>query len=410
MTLFLLKKRLNQILEGCVQIFVRFFAICWRFFFAKRTFLFVTNRGIKSFSLGSAPQIVLLLGLIWCVNLFFKSVNHDKIIREKSEEIERLKTYNSYYNEQFEAVNNKLEKVNKYLSVLSGGVKNVNKIDQEDFQRHPLINVDEKNSKEENQTMRYIEDSGRNIAEISQAANYRIERIEKALLKTGIQLKKSTASKRFPLDNTKTTEERSLAFNQKNMGGPYVGNSEIDKFLAAKRLVSKSSKTSSLELGFEKNIDYLIKLENLINVLPLEKPMKSYFLSSGFGIRKDPITGGRHAHYGLDFVGGKNERIVSPSAGKVTLANWFSDYGNAVVIDHGNGLTTRYGHLSQIKVKEGQRVKKGEIIATQGSSGRSTGPHLHYEVRYKNRPLNPKNFIEAGDALFKTSQTKYANS
>ena len=83
------------------------------------------------------------------------------------------------------------------------------------------------------------------------------------------------------------------------------------------------------------------------------------------------------------------------------LAKRFGHYGKTIIIDHGFGIRTRYGHLASIKVKEGQIVKKGQVIATQGSTGRSTGQHLHYEVRYKGTPLNPKNFIEAGDFLIK---------
>jgi murein DD-endopeptidase MepM/ murein hydrolase activator NlpD len=140
-------------------------------------------------------------------------------------------------------------------------------------------------------------------------------------------------------------------------------------------------------------------LEKLTKALPLSQPMKNYYISSGFGHRIDPITNRHTPHRGLDFVGSKREKIISPSAGKVILARWFSDYGNAIVIDHGYGVTTRYGHLSKIKVAEGERIKQGKIIGLQGSTGRSTGDHLHYEVRYRNTPLNPKKFLEAGEIL-----------
>ena len=116
-------------------------------------------------------------------------------------------------------------------------------------------------------------------------------------------------------------------------------------------------------------------------------------------------------HKGLDFVGATNQSIISPASGKVILAGRYSDYGNAVVIDHGFGITTRYGHLSSIKVQKGQTVQKGQVIAAQGSTGRSTGQHLHYEVRYRGTPLNPKKFLEAGDFLFNDDKTtKYVNS
>ena len=145
--------------------------------------------------------------------------------------------------------------------------------------------------------------------------------------------------------------------------------------------------------------------------MPLARPMKGYYISSGFGRRTDPVTHRKATHQGLDFVGKKNAEILSPSEGIVTLAGRYSDYGNAIVIDHGFGITTRYGHLSSVKVKKGQFVTKNQVIATQGSSGRSTGDHLHYEVRYKKTPLNPGKFLKAGDTLFNDKEkAKYVNS
>ena len=150
-------------------------------------------------------------------------------------------------------------------------------------------------------------------------------------------------------------------------------------------------------------------LEKLTKTLPLSKPMKRYYISSGFGHRVDPITHRLTPHRGLDFVGAYQEKVISPSSGKVVLARRFSDYGNAIVIDHGNGVTTRYGHLSKIKVLEGKRVEMGEVIGLQGSTGRSTGSHLHYEVRYKNVPLNPRKFLEAGEILNNNNIPKYVD-
>ena len=150
---------------------------------------------------------------------------------------------------------------------------------------------------------------------------------------------------------------------------------------------------------FNSEIEYLMVLEKLTKALPLGQPMKNYYISSGFGTRVDPITHRHTPHRGLDFVGVSREKVISPSPGKVILARWFSDYGNAVVIDHGYGVTTRYGHLSKIKVSEGEKIKMGRVLGLQGSTGRSTGSHLHYEVRYRNVPLNPKRFLEAGEIL-----------
>ena len=128
--------------------------------------------------------------------------------------------------------------------------------------------------------------------------------------------------------------------------------------------------------------------------------MENYYVSSSFGHRIDPIKKVKAKHNGMDFVGYKGEQIISPSKGRVKLAGKLGSYGNTVIIDHGYGITTRYGHLSKIKVKKGDYVEKGDVIAIQGTSGRSTGDHLHYEIRYNKKPLNPRRFLKSGQEIF----------
>ena len=222
---------------------------------------------------------------------------------------------------------------------------------------------------------------------------------------TGLSIKKSKNS--IPNSVKKSIQEASLnnPNDLKAKGGTYEGEDGIDKALMHNNKLSFDHEISVLK--FSNDIDYLMVLEKMVNSMPFDRPMKNYFISSGFGVRADPLTHRHAQHNGLDFVGVANEKIISPSQGRVILAGRFSDYGNAVVIDHGYGITTRYGHLSKIKVTEGQRVNKGQVIALQGSTGRSTGQHLHYEVRYRNVPLNPKKFIEAGKVLINNDSPKY---
>ena len=132
---------------------------------------------------------------------------------------------------------------------------------------------------------------------------------------------------------------------------------------------------------------------------PLETPIKQYYISSDFGKRSDPMTKRKSDHKGTDFAGPKNEKILSPSLGVVKIAGNYGAYGKAIIINHGYGIETLFGHLKEIKVKKGQLVKRGEIIGIQGNTGRSTGEHLHYEVRYKSKPLNPIGFIRAGNKI-----------
>jgi murein DD-endopeptidase MepM/ murein hydrolase activator NlpD len=113
------------------------------------------------------------------------------------------------------------------------------------------------------------------------------------------------------------------------------------------------------------------------------------WLSSGMGPRRDPVTGGRDYHAGLDIAGEKGQPVYATASGTITHAGYQGAYGNLIVIDHGFGLETKYGHLSRFKVKKGDSVKRGDIIGTVGATGRVTGAHLHYEVHANGRLLNP---------------------
>ncbi len=137
-----------------------------------------------------------------------------------------------------------------------------------------------------------------------------------------------------------------------------------------------------------------------IDLAPIHKPMGSLSrISSSFGNRKDPFTGGRAFHAGLDFPAPKGTTVLSAGYGKVTFVGEKSGYGNLVEITHTTGLITRYGHLSAFLVKEGQVVNSGTPIAKVGSTGRSTGPHLHFEVRRKDVAVDPGKYLAAGKRL-----------
>jgi murein DD-endopeptidase MepM/ murein hydrolase activator NlpD len=117
------------------------------------------------------------------------------------------------------------------------------------------------------------------------------------------------------------------------------------------------------------------------------------WLSSGMGGRTDPFTGERDSHPGLDISADKGSAVYATADGSVSQASYAGAYGNLIVVDHGYGLETRYGHLSAYRVKPGQSVKRGDVIGLVGSTGRATGPHLHYEVRVNGRILNPLNLL-----------------
>lgn len=123
--------------------------------------------------------------------------------------------------------------------------------------------------------------------------------------------------------------------------------------------------------------------------IPSLIPVEGVRLSSGYGMRVHPVLGGRRAHKGIDLSAPIGTPIRATADGVVTMADWNGGYGLYVQVDHGAALETRYGHMSRIAVADGQSVRKGEVIGYVGSTGRSTGPHLHYEVRVNGEAVNP---------------------
>lgn len=142
-------------------------------------------------------------------------------------------------------------------------------------------------------------------------------------------------------------------------------------------------------------------LDNTLNFVPLRQPLAGQLeMTSPFGVRIDPFFHQPSMHTGMDFRASPGDPIYATAAGRVTKAGWEGGYGNMVEIDHGEGLATRYGHMSAIGVKVGQTVRPGQVIGRVGSTGRSTGPHLHYETRVNGEAVNPEKFLFAGERLY----------
>jgi len=136
-------------------------------------------------------------------------------------------------------------------------------------------------------------------------------------------------------------------------------------------------------------------LENGLASIPQVSPAHVAYVSSSYGYRSDPFTHAAAFHAGLDFPGPRGSPIYSAAKGKVSFVGRRHGYGNCIEISHGNGLMTRYAHLSGFKAHVGEKVDAGTVIGAMGSTGRSTGPHLHFEVRVNGRPVNPRPFLEA---------------
>lgn len=132
------------------------------------------------------------------------------------------------------------------------------------------------------------------------------------------------------------------------------------------------------------------KLAHIPSVLPIS--ISDYTMSSGYGYRRDPIYGSSKFHEGLDFAAATGTNVFATADGTISVAGRQAGYGNCIDIDHGYNYLSRYAHLSEVLVKEGETVKRGQLIGKVGSTGKSTGPHLHYEVRFRGEPQNPVNY------------------
>ena len=146
-------------------------------------------------------------------------------------------------------------------------------------------------------------------------------------------------------------------------------------------------------------IQRLIALQTLVQSLPLGAPIDHYSLTSSFGKRSDPITGELAFHGGLDFGAAPNSKIRATAPGRVIHAGPLGPYGNTVEIDHGMGVTTRFGHMKEVTVEVGQEVSFRDVVGVIGSTGRSTGRHLHYEVRLDGEAYDPAKFLDTGRNL-----------
>lgn len=148
------------------------------------------------------------------------------------------------------------------------------------------------------------------------------------------------------------------------------------------------------------------KVRRVVAVLPLRKPLPGDpEVTSGFGVRMDPFNRAAAMHTGIDFRDDYGSAVRVTAPGRVTVAEWTGGYGNMVEVDHGNGIATRYAHLSAISVEPGQMVATGAVVGRLGSTGRSTGPHLHYETRVDGEPVDPVRYLKAATRLQKLQQT-----
>lgn len=200
----------------------------------------------------------------------------------------------------------------------------------------------------------------------------------------------------FAKEKLKTNEKipKPAPIKSSGQGGPFVPEKNFSE-------TELQSFIDKLTLDIEKHEEYYNNLEAIYlkqsvfkDTLPNASPVNAPFNSSSYGWRVDPFLGVRAFHEGLDFSADVGQPIKATAAGIVISAEVTPEYGNMVRISHGSGLETRYAHASKLLVKEGDRIKKNQVIALVGNTGRSTGPHLHYEIRMNGESLDPRKYLQ----------------
>ncbi len=216
------------------------------------------------------------------------------------------------------------------------------------------------------------------VSNLAERARDNIDVMEKTVEMTGLDVEKLLAD---------------AAVLAPGQGGPYIPAPADTADAGGQKLMA-----SVASLGGE--VERWERLQLILRSLPLTAPIDSYYISSAFGARMDPFNGERAVHEGIDMVGKLRSEVLATAPGTVIFAGWKGGYGRVVEVDHGLGIKTRYAHLYSIEVKVGDEVDYRQMIGKLGSSGRSSGPHVHFEVRYGDKPLDPMGFLKAGRYVF----------
>ncbi|WP_374382913.1 peptidoglycan DD-metalloendopeptidase family protein [Dongia sp.] len=217
------------------------------------------------------------------------------------------------------------------------------------------------------------------VASVTERTRNSLEEMEKTLDMTGLDV-----------ENLITAAEQ----NGIGKGGPFIPDPATGADETEQKLLANVATLDDEVARWE-------KMQVVLRSVPLAAPVDHYYISSGFGARVDPFNGARARHEGLDMVGTLRSDVLATAPGTVIYSGWKGNYGRVVEIDHGLGIHTLYAHLDSVAVKVGDVVDYRQLVGKLGSSGRSSGPHCHYEVRYNDKPLDPMGFLKAGRYVFK---------
>lgn len=372
--------------------------------FRNRNIIIVSEGAVKHYPMSAKIQLLMVLGtmgfLSWAsysTGSYFAAQN---ILHEKERKLENTALANRRMEEQYALLQ-------RDLSKLQENSKDLSEYERFVMEQHSNVaDAGPKPSQEDKEMdaggiahlsqnllqerIDYLEDlvdqmhteREQLVASIKDRTKDQISIFNDIIQSTGLSVAKLSHQpqlhpKPTPSEETQSNNSSPNAFA--NQGGPFIPDS--------------SESFAAQEPDLFSDLDSMVKLGTIVRALPAGVPIKHAEVTSGFGRRVDPITHRWAVHKGMDFSGPENSKAAATSDGVVTFAGRSSAYGYMVEVSHGYGIATRYAHLKRLLVHEDQRVSKGDFVGVQGNTGRSTGTHLHYEVRFNQTALNPNKFV-----------------
>lgn len=344
--------------------------------FKNKKVIVLSDNNIETREITNFSRFVRLLCISWFIFSTVAFFLNTRIQADKNKKIDALKNINTNLKYKIEDLSYVINNMKDYLTTLNF-YDRFNQINIKDIDNtnSTLIASEYVSEEEYKNIMPILDNLERNISNVEILVNSRVNGLNDVLRELSLE------------DNAKEIYN----VNYKNLDLATNENTILKNSV----LVKKGD-----FINLKNNIKYMNFLESFLNSIPIAKPMKNYYISSKFGSRVDPFTKKVKLHKGLDFAGPYNSPIYAPADGTVNVVAKRGGFGNSVEIDHGNNIKTEYAHLTKSLVKVGDTVKRGDKIAIQGNTGRSTGQHLHWEVRVKNKNVDPMKFVKVGEKLF----------
>lgn len=381
-------------------------------FFSEKEIIFRSQNRAKVLTISSKAQVV-----FWCVLMvigawsFYSYHIYNKsgvMVQAKSEELESTrnayaslmgdfmslqKNISNMLTDSKKTSSKDIEKYKRQASVVEDKIKQLSsenewasseKLKEKVALSEAILQRDIASS-ERDELKRQMNELEDIIDELKQAEMEVLEKVSKISSKEISKIKSAFNEINVPL------KKQGLYFNpQANRKNGKGGLFEPED---APKLQDKNISRKITEIY--KDVDDLEYYREIVQYVPLGKPVWSYWVTSPFGGRADPFNKKRARHKGVDLASRTGNKIKTMAKGKVTRAEYASGYGNLVEVDHGNGFKTKYAHMNKIYVKKGEYVDVNDVVGEVGNTGRSTGPHLHYEVLYRGVPVDPMPFMKA---------------